>query len=298
MSANYNTETIQAQFINQSFLEKVENGMDKEASAAMSAFVRQKLREEGWTRKILTPVPLTNADLDRQTTEEPTVIVEKEPDSIAANIPFVGRPNIRYFKGARYPVSFNKIESVEFKKSKYELATYRTDIRTVLQENSVKDLQTQEDQNFYNNVTEIATANSNVFNLSGGLTVANVMAGVKKLLAHQLPVGVILMTQSTYADLMSQPATQVGSPLASSLMNGDSNLESFYQMPIVTTIKNDILPDNQFIVFTKQQYLGQFYVLQDATIYLKQEADIISFTAYESIGAGIGNVNGAVVINI
>lgn len=298
MSANYNTETINAQFLNQSFLDKVDQGMTKEAGAAMSAFVRQKLREEGFTRKILPPVPLTSADLDRQTTDEPTVIVEKEPDSIAANIPFVGRPNIRYFKGGRYAVSFNKIESDEFKKSKFELATYRTDIRTVLQENSVKDLQTQEDQNFYNNVTTLATANSNVFNLSGGLTVANVMGGVKKLLGNQLPVGTILMTQSTYADLMSQPATQVGGPLASSLLNGDDSLESFYKFPIVTTIKNDILPDNQFIVFAAPQYLGQFYVLQDATVFLKQEGDMISFTTYESVGAGIGNVNGAVVINI
>lgn len=298
MSANYNTETINAQFLNQSFLDKVDSGMTKEAGAAMSAFVRQKLREEGFTRKILTPIPLTAADLDRQTTEEPTVIVEKEPDSIAANIPFVGRPNIRYFKGSRYPVSFAKIESAEFKKSKFELATYRTDIRTVLQENSVKDLQTQEDTNFYNNVIELATANSNVYSLTGGLTVANVMAGVKKLLAHQLPVGAILMTQSTYADLMTQPATQVGSPLASSLMNGDSDLDAFYKFPIITTIKNDVLPDNQFIVFAKEQYLGQFYVLQDATVFLKQEGDMISFTTYEAVGAGIGNVNGAVVLNI
>src|SRR5437868_11910150 len=93
----YNTETINVQFLNQSFLDKLDQGHEKQAGVAMSAFVRQKLREDGFTRKILEPVMVTAAELDRQTTEEPTVIVEKEPDSIAANLPFVSRPEPRYF---------------------------------------------------------------------------------------------------------------------------------------------------------------------------------------------------------
>jgi len=169
MSAQYQTETVNVQFLNQSFLDKIDAGLTKEASVAMSAFVRQKLREDGFARKILEPIMVTQADLDRQITEEPTIIVEKEPDSIAASIPFTARGEIRYFLGQRYPVTFFKVQSNEFKKSKFELATYRTDIRTVLQENSVKDLQKQEDQNFYNAVTNVATANSNVFNIAGGL---------------------------------------------------------------------------------------------------------------------------------
>src|SRR3954471_2444380 len=98
----YSTETINVQFLNQSFLDKVDAGLTKEAGVAMSAFVRQKLREDGFARKILPPIMVTPAELDRQITEEPTIIVEKEPDSIAANLPFLGKPQIRYFKGPRY----------------------------------------------------------------------------------------------------------------------------------------------------------------------------------------------------
>lgn len=271
--------------------------MTKEASVAMSAFVRQKLREDGFTRKILAPALVTAADLDRQVTEEPTVIIEKEPDSIAASVPFVARPEIRYFKGARYPVTFNKIESAEFKKSKFELATYRTDIRTVLQENSVKDLQKQEDQTFYDAVVTIATANSNVFSIAGGFTVQTLMNGVKNLLAKQLPVGTILMTQEMYADLLKQPSTQVGSPLASSLMTGQANLDNFYGWRIVTTNKNDILPNNRAIAFAPPQYLGQFLMLQDSMVYLETRADMVTFKTYEAVGVGIGNINGAVVLD-
>jgi hypothetical protein len=293
----YSTETINTQFINQSFLDKIDQGLTKEAGVAMSAFVRQKLREDGFTRKILNPITITAAELDRQTTEEPTVIVEKEPDSVAANIPFVGRPDIRYFTGSRYAVTFNKVESAEFKKSKFELATYRTDIRTVLQENSVKDLQKQEDLNFYNSVTTIAAANSNTFNIAGGFTVQTLMNGIKNLIANQLPVGCVLMTQQMYADLLKQPATQVGSPAGFRLVAGRAGLDNFFGFKIITTIKNDILPKYQAIVFAPPQYLGQFYLLQDAMVFLKTEADMITFLTYEAVGAGIGNVNGAIVLN-
>lgn len=293
----YNTETVNVQFLNQSFLDKIDQGLTKEAGIAMSAFVRQKLREDGFTRKILEPLMVTAADLDRQTTEEPTIIVEKEPDSIAASIPFQARAEIRYFTGSRYAVTFQKVESQEFKKSKFELATYRTDIRTVLQENSVKDIQKQEDVAFYNAINTVATANNNVFNVAGGFTVQTLMNGVKNLLANQLPVGCILMTQQMYADLLKQPASQIGSPAASDLYKGQATVDNFYGWRIVTTNKNDILPANQAIVFAPPQYLGQMYLLQDAMVFLKTEADLITFLTYEAIGIGLGNVNGAVVLN-
>lgn len=294
--SGYTTETINVQFLNQSFLDKIDQGMTKEAGAAMSAFVRQKLREDGFTRKILNPVQITASELDRQLTEEPTVIVEKEPDSVAANLPFLGKAEIRYFKGSRYPVTFQKISSNKFKKSKFELATYRTDIRTILQENSVKDLQAQEDVNFYNNIISIATANSNVVNVTG-FNKVNLMQGVKKLLSKKLPVGCILMTQSMYADLLTFAATDVGSPAASELFRGQASLDNFFGYKIITTNKSDLIPTNQAIIFAPQEYLGQFYSLQDATVFLKTEADMIEFETYEAIGSGIGNVDGAVVIN-
>lgn len=295
--SGYNTETIGVQFLNNAFLDKVDQGMTKEASTAMSAFVRQKLREDGFTRKILNPIQITASELDRQLTEEPTVIVEKEPDSVAANLPFLGRAEIRYFKGSRYPVTFQKITSSRFKKSKFELATYRTDIRTILQENSVKDLQYQEDYNFYNNALSVATANANVHTISGGFNKANLMTAVQYMLLNKLPIGCILMTQSMYSQLLTFPATDVGSPAASELFRGQSSLDNFFGYKIITTNKADILPTNQVMIFTSEQYLGQFYSLQDATVFLKTEADMIEFETYEAIGSGIGNVNGIVVAN-
>ncbi len=83
--------------------------------------------------------------------------------------------------------------------------------------------------------------------------------------------------------------------MASALTAGEKNLDNFFGFKIITTNKNDILPDNRVIIFTAPQYLGQMYLLQDATVFLKTEADMVSFTTYEAPGIGLGNVNGFVI---
>lgn len=295
--SNYNTETPNVQFINMSFLDKIEKGMEKEASIAASLFVRQKLREDGFARKILPPQAITAAELDRQVnSEEPIVICETEPDSVAATLPLLGRSEIRYWKAGRYPVSFQKLTSADFRKSKWELMTYRTDIRTLLQENSIKDLQEQEDIGFYNNIVAMATANGNQHNV-GSVSSSAFTTAISFMAARKLPVGCVLMSQSLYNSFLSQPATSVGSPLASELYAGRGSLESLYGVKVITTNKVELLGASRMIIFTSPQYLGQFYELQAPTVFVKAELDIVSFQTYEALGIGLGNVNGAIVID-
>jgi hypothetical protein len=306
---SYNTETTNVQFMNQSFFQKIDSGMTKEAGVAMSAFVRQKLREDSFVRKVLPFQSITAAELDRQTSEEPTIICEKEPDSIAATLPFLSRSQIRYWTGARYPVNFQKIASDDFRKSKFELMTYRTDIRTVLQDNSIKDMQEQEDLGFYSNLMAIQAQNAalgvdNKYTIAGGFSKANYLAGIKKLIERRLPVGCVLMSQSMYNDMLAFQSTDIGSPAASSLFMGEAQLQAPFGYKIITTNKSNasgtsvpILPTNRMIVFAPPAFLGQAYSIQDATLFLKAEMDMIEFTAYESIGVGIGNTQGFVVID-
>lgn len=299
---DYNIETVNAQFMNQQFLDKINSGMEKEAGQAMSAFVRQKLREEGFTRKILTAQTVTSADLDRGLDDQPRVIVEKEPDSIAAAIPLSGNGEIRYFKGERYEVPFYKVESPTFKKSKYELATYRTDIRNVLQDNSVKDIQKVEDTRFWDAVTTIAAANSNNLNYSSGggnstnFGVRSLMDLVNVIVDRFQKPGKILIPYKLYLKLISRKSVVIGDIAASDLFRGGDQT-NFYGFELIVTNKSDILTDgaqagNMAAVFAPEQYLGQFYSLQEPTVFLKTEKDMVEFTTYESVGIGMGNVNG------
>lgn len=319
---DYQTETLNVQFLNNAFIDKLDQGLTKEAGAAMSTFVRQKLRESGFARKIFTPMMVTATDLDRGLDDQPRVIIEKEPDSIAATLPLSGKDEIRYFKGSRYEVGFYKIESKEFTKSKFELATYKTDIRHILQENSVKDLQKEEDSNLLTGLATIFKTRTTDFaeNPTGGFLTATSLDGVtvvdKLMQLVQFMVddfqkpGKLLLSHQLYLAVLREPATQLGDTFATEAFR-EGNIDKFYGFEIITSNKSDLLSSTFLdtgvpstsratkgdiaIAFAPEAYLGQFYSLQEPTVFLKSEADMISFKTYEAIGIGIGNTKAFVI---
>jgi hypothetical protein len=60
-------------------------------------------------------------------------------------------------------------------------------------------------------------------------------------------------------------------------------------VPVIRTAKSHIYSDTRAYLFSPQDYLGNFYLLQDATLFIKQEAEIIQFRVYSAPGIGIGN---------
>lgn len=291
---NYNTETqrVSAQLLNNNFLKKLEEGRTKEAQAEGSAFIRSKLRQESFVREILSPVTLADDEIDRdEFTDLPKKIVEIEPDSVATFVPFKGTGKRTWFKGPRYSVYFGKTESQRFVKSKFELMTYQNDIRKILSDNSVKDMADQEDINFKATLDAIITAApSQLVAAAGGLSGANIASGLKNLIARKIPVGKLLMTKELYYDVLPLAATSVGDDVASRHYDdGVENEEKLWGIPVVTTIKNDIIPNNEVWIFGPENYLGNFFLLQDATLFIKQEADIIEFWSYAAPGIGVGN---------
>lgn len=297
--SDYSIETTNVKFINQAFLDKIDSGLTKEASAAMTAFVRQKLREDGFTRKILTPQLLTSADLDRGLDDQPRKIVEKEPDSVAANMALSAKSELRYFKGERYEVTFQRLASKRFAKSKYELATYATDIRQVLQDNSVKDIQFQEDSLFIDNLKAIATTyHGGIVDAGTGFGIKALMDSVNELIKVKQKPAKILIPWNLYLKLYSRPASVVGSILSNDHFNGAPMNQSF-GFELIPTNKLDLLSSDggttlgdMIAIFAPESYLGQFYSVQEPTVFLETKADMIEFETYESIGVGLGNVQG------
>ena len=50
--------------------------------------------------------------------------------------------------------------------------------------------------------------------------------------------------------------------------------------------------------FAPQEYFCKFYLLQDATLFMKNEASMITFHTYEAPGFGIGNTKGVVKVTL
>ena len=110
---------ISAATINELFISKLNTpeGMEKVAQEG-SAFIRQKLREVSFARKIINPQYVTKADLQRSINHDGLVkIVDIEPDSKAMIVNFRGNPDFRYVVGDRFEIPFFMVSSEEFQKN-------------------------------------------------------------------------------------------------------------------------------------------------------------------------------------
>ena len=295
---SYRTETekVSAQFINSNFVRKLEQGRVKEASEEGSAFIRTKLRQEAFVREVLPPVLLADDEIDRdENTDQPKKIVEKEPDSVATFVPFYGTGPRTLFRGPRYAVFFGKTESQRFRKSKFELMTYQNDIRKILSDNSVKDMADQEDLKFLNTVNSVLAAAPAQVVSATGFNSSAFKLGFQNLVSRRLPIGKILMTKQTYYEALDLAATSVGNDVASRhYAEGVEKEERLWGIPVVSTIKTDILTpqagaSHSVYVFAPENFFGNFFLLQDATLFIKQEADMIFFHSYAAPGIDIGN---------
>lgn len=298
---NYATETekVSAQTINSNFVRKIYNGQEKQAADEGSAFIRDHLRQEAAVRSILTPIVLADDEIDRdENTDQPKKIVEKEPDSTATFVPFYGTGARTIFKGPRYSVRFGRIESQRFRKSRFELMTYQNDIRKILSDNSVKDMAEQEDSKFISTIDSIlAAAPAQVVGAPAFNQTAFALL-FQNMQNRKMPIGKMLMTDATYTNAITLPATAVGDSVASKYYNeGVENNKMLWGYPVVTTIHNNLVTGHggsaSVYLFSPENYLGNFFLLADATLYIEQKADIISFHSYEVPGIGIGNTKGA-----
>lgn len=291
---SYQTETkeVSAQLINSNFVRKLEAGRVKEAQDEGSAFIRQKVRQESFAREIINPILLADDEIDRdENTDQPKKIVEKEPDSVATFVTFQGTGPRTWFKGPRFAVKFGKTESQRFTKNKWELMTYQNDIRKILSDNSVKDMADQEDIKYITTVDDIIALNAAVQLTAGSAFNSSSFRKALQAMVHRRqPIGKLLMTKELYYEALDLPATSVGDDVASRHYDeGIEEEEKLWGIPVVSTMKSDILNAKKAYVFAPENFLGCFFLLQDATLFIKQEADIIEFWSYAAPGIGFGN---------
>jgi hypothetical protein len=291
--AAYQTETPQqsAQYVNASFVNRIMSGQEKQAAEEGNAFIREYVRQEAAVREILPPQGLTDAEIDRMVnTDDPMKIVEKEPKSYATFVEFNGTPETYWFNGPRYAVYFGKITSPDFVKNKYQLMTYRTDIRKIIADNLVKDCADQEDAKFRQAIDQILAAGSTQVTGATAFTSAAFKNAQKALLKRRRPLGKMLMTQALYVECIDLPATSIGNEAAGKhYTDGFEHEDRLFGVPVIRTAKSHIYSDTRAYLFSPQDYLGNFYLLQDATLFIKQEAEIIQFRVYSAPGIGIGN---------
>ncbi len=145
---------VPSEVLNELFLSKLDTEAGKEKIAALgSDYIRDRLREESFARKVLPPKTVTRADLQVSVNHDTLVkIVETEPESRAMSMSFRGQPNVRYYTSPRFEVPFHTVGSERYEQTEQELMAYSLPITQIIKRNIVNDIQEVEDSVFLNHI--------------------------------------------------------------------------------------------------------------------------------------------------
>jgi len=288
---------LDANTFNDIFISKLDGleGQEKAAQAG-GAFVREKLREVSFTRKILPPENVTKADCQRSVNHDTLVkILDVEPKSSAMALNFRGTPNSRYITGPRYEIPFFKISSEKFTKDEAELLAYNYPITKVIEDNSVKDIQYVEDAKFKAYADNAVSITGKQVVTGAGITRVdreNLTALNKMIGADELPIGCNLMHKAAYDDFLVQNGNIIGTDLAGEITVNGYKYNTILGHKLVVTIKTGIIAPNEIYCFADPKYLGNFFVLNDTKFYIEKRASLVSWQTWEYIAMGFGNIRG------
>jgi hypothetical protein len=288
-----------------SAIQDAPEGHLKNASEASSQMIRRRIRENGFSRLILPYKNIGDADLNYlPDTELPVIVEEMEPESPGAkSISFNDTADTQFYRADKFVVYFNKITTPEFTKNIDELRTYKQDLRGIITDNALKDIQTEEDARFIKTVDRIvgdvapAVGEAGVtqnFEINGDITRDTYVETLTKLTRRDLNNGVFLMNRETATKFIKFDRSEIGGDLAQSMFEdglGAMSEAKIMGVRHIFTIKRDLVPDDVVYQFAEPGFLGRAYQLQEVTMYVEKRKDILRFSALEKIGVAIANVS-------
>lgn len=298
------SQVVDAAAGSQRLIELFESGLTKKAQDILTDYVRVRNRERGFLPQIIPPIQVTNADLDRQVdTDKPVMIVEYEPESPpATSVPFVSTPLTRYIKGKRFRVMFQRILTPKFTKDVDELRTYKNiDIRQVLSDNSLKDMQKEIDGKFIATTEFLLGGVAGATNPDTGIIQWKAIAGgitrdtfidalniMPETTATFTP-STVLMNLITVREFEKWGRDEAGGDTSEQIALKGWGEKNWFGTRILVTIKKDLVPNNRMYFFAQPDVVGKHAVLTDTTMYVKTEGFMIEFFAYINCGATIAN---------
>jgi hypothetical protein len=294
------------QLLNETLFEQLDTpGMQKQAIDAVNDFTRTKMREDGFYRRIMPPLTITNDELDRQVdTDKPVKIVDKEPDSPAAvSLPFATLPINFYIRGPRYRVMFDRIVSPRAVKDVDELRTYVMDIRQVLSDNMIKDMLAEEDGKFMAAINAVLpTAGAPAVGsgavqyeeIYGGITRETIVDALKIMprTPSHFEVETCLVNNLTIKELLKFGRDEMGGDFSQDIIKNGWAETNFLNCRWIVTIKTGLVPTDSMFMFASPKFIGKNYELEPTTMYIRREAYMLEYFAYETTGGSFGHTNG------
>lgn len=322
------SQQVDPRVLNELFASKLDSAEAKEKIAAFGgSYIRDRLREVSYARQILPPEPVTKADCQRSVNHDTLVkIVDVEPESRAMAITFRGQPSARFISAPRAEIPFYTISSEKFEKTEQELLAYEMPVTKIIEDNSVKDIQEIEDREFTIHIEAAVQAIQQEAN-GGSVTTLNAsaIAGatvvetsvrkgelarqaatddaivrplqkpdlvnlLKLLNLNRLRAERFLMTEGDFTDILQWTVEDLGDRLQSETTTDGYKYSMLLGHAFVRTVKTDILRPGNVYVFTKPEFFGKFYILNNVKFYIDKIANLISWQSWEDIAIGVINI--------
>jgi hypothetical protein len=319
---------VPARILNDLFSQKLDTSEGKEKIAQYAGtYIRDRLREVAYSRKVVPPQMVTRADCQRSVNHDTLVkIVDVEPKSRAMAITFRGQPTARFIRAPRAEVAFFTISSEKFEKTEQELLAYEMPVTKVIEDNSVKDIQEVEDREWTIHVEAAVQALQAEAN-GGAVTALNatsVQAGTvvefsvrkgelaraattddgtvlpvqrpdfvnlfKMLDGKRLRAEMVLITEVDWDDILQWTVEDFGDRVQSETTVDGYKYNLILGRAYTRTIKTDILRPGNIYVFTKPDFFGKFYILNNTKFYIDKIANLITWQSWEDIAMAVINI--------
>jgi hypothetical protein len=276
-------------------------------AAVAQAYVRDKLRENSFARKILPPQMVTKADMQVSVNHDTLVYIDEiEPNSRAMTLTFRGQPTARFIRASRYEIPIFTISSERFEKTEQELLSYRMPNTKVIVDNSVKDIQEIEDHRFlvYIEAAVQATgqivrgeqaeddrdANGAGAGFRGRIQRDDLILLFKELDSRRRRLQKFLINEEDWDDVMAWTIEDFGDTVQGKVAIDGFSYDKIMGRMVVRTVKTDILQTGNIYGFTSPEWLGKFLILNNTKFYIDKVANLIMWQSWEDIGMAIGNV--------
>lgn len=318
--------SVPARILNDLFSQKLDSAEGKEKIAEYAGtYIRDRLREVSFARKIVPPQMVTRADCQRSVNHDTLIkIVDVEPKSRAMALTFRGQPTARFIRAPRAEVAFFTISSEKYEKTEQELLAYEMPVTKVIEDNSVKDIQEVEDREWLIHVEAAVQALQAEAN-GGAVTALNASAigttvefSVRKgelarvastddatvypcqrpdfvnlykmLDGNRLRAERVLITEVDWDDILQWTVEDFGDRVQSETTVDGYKYNLILGRAYVRTIKTDILRPGNMYVFTKPDFFGKFYILNNTKFYIDKIANLISWQSWEDIAVAVINI--------
>lgn len=296
---------ISAAESNRTFFGHIEASNYKAAAEMATDFTRIRIRESSFFEKIMPGVKIGNDQLTPQlSTDKNVKLVEREPNSPAAiTIPLGTQPVEFQFNGDRYAVYFDRIVTPKFTQDISRLRTYGMDIRQVLSDNAILDMEYEFDRKMLIAVQSIVGSQGSTVTETGQIQNIKIIdtAGItrsslfemKKVLprtyAH-LEAVTILVNNVTIYDIAKFGRDEAGGDMSQTMFSDGFQTKQLLNANWIVTNKTTLVSESQFYLFASPEFMGKSFILDDVTMYVDKKAYNLEFFAYCERGATITNV--------